>query len=113
MQHQSSPPDDLLQVVKVRGFRVDLDGLEAILAKCPHVTAPSLNEVSLTESSSFHAQGMFVGSLVRVYMFAGVRGIFKASCRDAHAKDAQIQVGFTPAQANRVLNVCVSCSLVD
>ena len=75
MQRQSSPPDDVLQVVKVRGFRVDLDGLEAILAKCPHVTAPSLNEVSLTKSSSFHAQGMFVGSLVRVYMFAGVRRI--------------------------------------
>ncbi|CAE7573262.1 pksJ [Symbiodinium sp. CCMP2592] len=26
------------KVVKVRGFRVDLDGLEAILAKCPYVT---------------------------------------------------------------------------
>lgn len=49
---------DLLQVVKVRGFRVDLDGLEASLAKCPHVTAPSINDVPHSNSSSVHAQGM-------------------------------------------------------
>ena len=41
----SQQPKVRLQVVKVRGFRVDLDGLEAILAKCPYVTAPSLNDL--------------------------------------------------------------------